>query len=68
MASKEHYYLNSLCGRRLVKKYMARHKIECPDSLLEKLTDQIKAESLRLNRSLTQADVKKIIVLLGNSG
>jgi 2-isopropylmalate synthase len=67
MASKEHYYLNSMCGRRLVKKYIARHKIDCPDSQLEKLTDQIKTESLRLNRSLTPADIKKIIVLLGDS-
>lgn len=68
MASEERYYLNSLCGRHLVTKFLHLHKIECPPDRISLLTQKIKAQSIELNRSLTPTDIKKIIVLLADSG
>ena len=62
------FYLNSLCGRGLVKKYLAEHHIRVPADLLDTLTRSVKTESIRLNRRLTLEEVKKIIVLLSDSG
>lgn len=64
----ERYDLNGLCGKALVKKYLSAHQIDCPDSLLAQATDQIKHHSYTRNRRLTPTEVKKIIVLLSDSG
>lgn len=68
MAVDEKFYLNGLCGRHLVKKYLGSHHINCPDEKLGELTREIKSESYRTNRRLTPSDIKKIIVLLADSG
>ncbi len=68
IAKEEQYYLNSLCGRHLVKKFLNLHKINYPETLLPKLTQQIKSYSIEHNRSLTPDDIKKIIVLHADSG
>lgn len=66
MASEERYYLNSLCGKHLVTKFLHLHKIPCPQDRIGPLTQEIKTQSIRLNRSLTPTDIKKIIVLLAD--
>ncbi len=68
MAAEEKYYLNCLCGRRLVKKFIDLHQIACPPDLIAPLTLKIKTESFRLNRSLRPDEIKKNIVLLTESG
>ncbi|MFH2091895.1 MAG: hypothetical protein ABIJ31_05995 [Pseudomonadota bacterium] len=68
MATEERYYLNSLCGRNMVIKFLNLHQIHCPENQLGRLTREIKTQSIELNRSLMPDDIKKIIVLLANSG
>ena len=61
IASEERFFLNILCGKHLVKKYLNYHNIECPADILDILTLNIKSKSAQLNRSLTQRDIKTII-------
>lgn len=61
MATQEKLFLNILCGKHLVKKYLDIHAIECPADLLDILTLNIKSKSAQLNRCLFAADVKKLI-------
>lgn len=58
---EELLFLNSLCGKKLVRRFLAAHGLGCPDKLLEELTHKIKTESFRLNRSLTSDEVQKLL-------
>jgi isopropylmalate/homocitrate/citramalate synthase len=64
IASEEQFFLNVLCGRQLVKKYLDAHNISYLEDILDDLTLNIKAKSLQLNRCLTDTDIKLIIDLL----
>ncbi len=59
----EYFFLNSLCGKHLVKRFLNIHHLDCPPALLPDLTLKIKAESIRLNRCLTPIDVQKILTI-----
>lgn len=59
--AEELVFLNSLCGKKLVKRFLTSHQIECPDTLLPELTWQIKKKSIKLNRCLTADDVKRLL-------
>ncbi len=61
IASEETFFLNSLCGRYLVKKYLAANKLQCPENLIDTLTSKIKSKSSQLNRCLSTPDIKKLI-------
>lgn len=61
MASEERFFLNILCGKSLVKKYLDSHAIDCPADLLDRLTMKIKSKSAQLNRCLTSADIKALV-------
>ncbi len=61
ITSEEQFFLNVLCGRQLVKKYLDAHKISYLEDILGILTLNIKAKSLQLNRCLTDTDIKLII-------
>jgi 2-isopropylmalate synthase len=61
LATEERFFLNILCGKNLVKKYLDNHNIDCPADMLDILTMNIKSKSARLNRSLTRQDIKTII-------
>ncbi len=66
IASEEQFFLNVLCGKQLVKKYLGTHNIRYSDNILDDLTLKIKEKSLQLNRCLTDTDVKLIINSLQN--
>lgn len=57
----ETFTLNVLCGRKLVKKYLEIHHVDCPENDLHELTSKIKDQSVRLNRPMNIDDVKNIL-------
>ena len=61
IALEEEFYLNVLCGRGLVQKYLSLHHMDCPAKLLDALTKAVKSESIRLNRSLTPLEIQMLI-------
>ncbi len=61
IASDELFFLNILCGKLLVKKYLDAHKISYSKDTLDVLTIEIKAKSIQLNRCLTDTDINLII-------
>jgi isopropylmalate/homocitrate/citramalate synthase len=63
IASEEKFFLNILCGRQLVKKYLDAHKIACPENLFDALTLDIKNRSIQLNRCMNDKDIKDLIAL-----
>ncbi len=61
IALEEQFFLNVLCGRQLVKKYLKAHKISYSEDMLDDLTMNIKTKSLQVNRCLTDIDIKLMI-------
>ncbi len=55
------FYLNVLCGRHLVQKYLILHHLSCPARLLDDLTLAVKSESIRLNRCLLPDEIQILI-------
>ena len=66
LASEELFFLNILCGKNLVKKYLDLHTIEYPGDILDSLTQSIKLKSAQLNRCLTLTDVKHLVSSLSS--
>jgi isopropylmalate/homocitrate/citramalate synthase len=66
IASEEEFFLNVLCGRQLVKKYLNAHKIHYVEDILDALTLNIKDQSLQLNRCLTDTEIQLLISSLTN--
>ncbi|CCK78887.1 2-isopropylmalate synthase LeuA [Desulfobacula toluolica] len=64
LASEEKFFLNILCGKNLVKKYLDLHAIEYPEDMLDILTLNIKSKSTQLNRCLTLTDIKCLVASL----
>ncbi|GAB6146216.1 hypothetical protein [Desulfocicer niacini] len=56
----EKYYLNVLCGRGLVEKYLKAQQINFVPEDLPRITRTIKDESARLGRRLSEAEIQKI--------
>ncbi len=63
MASEEQFFLNVLCGRYLVKKYLDSHSIDYSNDILDALTVKIKLKSNEMNRCLTASEIKTLISL-----
>jgi len=61
LAEASGFYLNVLCGRGLVQKYLDRHGLACPAEQLDELTLAVKSESIRLNRCLTMPEIQALI-------
>ena len=57
LISEEKFYLNLLCGRRLVQKYLDLHHIRYDQKRLEEITLKIKAQSFTLGRRPTKEEV-----------
>jgi isopropylmalate/homocitrate/citramalate synthase len=64
IASEEHFFLNALCGKSLVKKYLNDHNLSYPKDRLDTLTMRIKSKSYQINGSLTTKEIKEIITSL----
>jgi 2-isopropylmalate synthase len=61
LAEASGFYLNVLCGRGLVQKYLACHSLSCPAEQLDELTRTVKSESIRLNRSLSLEEIQALV-------
>ena len=60
MGLTERYYLNVLCGRGLVEKYLKSKHITFVPEDLARITRTIKDESARLGRRLSDAEIQQI--------
>jgi 2-isopropylmalate synthase len=60
MGQTEKYYLNVLCGRGLVKKYLTAGQIPFVPETLPQITQTIKDESARRGRRLFDREIRKI--------
>ena len=60
MGLTEKYYLNVLCGKGLVKKYLTARQIPFALEALPWITWKIKDESARLGRHLSESEIQKI--------
>ena len=58
--SEEKFYLNLLCGKHLVQKYLNLHKIPHDEKKIKEITLKIKTQSCTLNRRLTRDEVKAV--------
>ena len=61
LVSDEQFFLNILCGKKLVQKFLDAHAIACPAHRLEALTAEIKSKSALLNRCLTKSDIVSLV-------
>lgn len=61
---EEKFYLNLLCGRHLVQKYLDLNTIPYGETQLSKITDAIKIQSITLGRCLTQDEITAIAASL----
>ncbi|MFH2130316.1 MAG: hypothetical protein ABIK68_08065 [bacterium] len=57
----EDFYLNVLCGKHLVRKYLSRHQIPCDENRIDAVVSGIKNRSATLNRALEEADIREIV-------
>ncbi|WP_457553850.1 hypothetical protein [Desulfobacula sp.] len=64
IATEETFFLNILCGRHLVKKYLDLKGIFYNETKLEEITSQIKTQSIALGRRLKNDEVKAIAASL----
>ncbi len=58
---EEDFFLNLLCGRCLVEKYLLKKNIAFDKEKLREITRQIKVTSFRLNRRVHKDEIIKII-------
>lgn len=59
-ATEEEFFLSLLCGRHLVKKYLAAHNIPYNPEDLGRITKEVKEASLNRGRALHTDEVKAI--------
>ncbi len=57
MPLQPEYFLNPLCGNRLVKSYLSLHGIPFESTALPRITQEIKSRSALLNRCLTKQEI-----------
>jgi len=58
--AEEKFYLNLLCGRHLVQKYLDLNTIPYGKTQLSRITDTIKTQSITLGRRLMQDEITAI--------
>ena len=61
VSSKEEYFLNVLCGKNLVEKYLNSNNIKYQKNDLKKIVAKIKDKSVEMKCCLTIQDVEKIL-------
>jgi isopropylmalate/homocitrate/citramalate synthase len=59
--TEEKFYLNILCGRHLVEKYLNLNNIPFQEKQLYKITEEIKTQSITLGRRLTREEILTIV-------
>ncbi|MBW1895074.1 MAG: hypothetical protein JRI91_15490 [Deltaproteobacteria bacterium] len=58
----EDFFLNVLCGKHLVKKFLEKNSIDFDENRLSEIVSKIKKLSVEKGRSLTRKEVKGLIV------
>ncbi len=64
IAQDEEIFLNVLCGKHLVRKYLDSHKITYHQDMLSILVCQIKDKSVKVKRALTEEEVRSLAAAL----
>ena len=64
ISKEEDFYLNLLCGRHLVKKYLESRQIAFRPEQLNEITEKIKSTSAELARSLQANEIQDIVKTL----
>jgi isopropylmalate/homocitrate/citramalate synthase len=65
--SEENFYLNLLCGKGLVQKYLSQNKIpheKNNQNKIDDITAAVKTQSITMGRRLTKDEVKAIVLSL----
>ena len=60
ISKQEQFFLNVLCGKGLVKKYLDQEKISYDEKRLEHITSTIKKQSFTLGRRLKKNEIRVI--------
>lgn len=60
-ATDETYYLNVLCGKHLVKKYLDMNSIDYNAERIEEIVSKIKNKSVELSRAVSKDEVLDIV-------
>lgn len=63
LKKEEDYYINVLCGKHLVKKYLDLNQFRYDKNDLHLITEKIKNSSANMQRSLTKQEISDIITL-----
>lgn len=61
ISSQEQFFLNVLCGKGLVKKYLESHDIAYSEAILDQLTALVKTKSAQESRRLTREEIKALL-------
>jgi len=61
--SDEDFYLNVLCGKHLVKKYLNLNKIVFGENRIDEIVKKTKDRSVKLNRALSKEEMRDIVAL-----
>lgn len=61
LAADQKFYLNVLCGKHLVGKYLKLHNIEYEKKYLKEIVLQIKNKSVEADRCLTKKEIAEIV-------
>ncbi len=59
--SEEDFYLNVLCGRHLVKKYLKLNEITYDKNRIDEIVTRTKNKSVKLNRSLSKEEMLDVV-------
>ncbi len=59
--SEEDFFLNVLCGKHLVKKYLKLNEIVYEKNKIDEIVTKTKDESVKLNRSLSKEEMLAIV-------
>ncbi len=63
-AAEPNFYLNLLCGRQMVQKYLDLHNIACNTARLDEITYAIKKASIQKSRRLKKTEIQDIAASL----
>lgn len=59
---KEDFYLNVLCGKHLVRKFMKQNSIDFDENELTEIVSKIKKLSVEKERSVTNEEAKELVI------
>jgi len=64
LESEMEFYINVLCGKNLLKKYLNSNNVSYKESQLKELVELVKSESVSLGRALNKQEIINLICTL----